>query len=410
MVTERAEHSHEGSYNCFRRYPVIQFVNDSDRPLFEDAILFAQGQVRRLIEKHPDFYPMYTAEGAWKHEGTTWTRWSDGFLPGMMWIFFKHLGADKSEARFWGEQAIRYSKPLEDRKTDAEVNDLGFIFRSTYHRWYQCTRDNSVREVVIEAARTLVERFNEKGQYLPSLISDDSVLIDSMMNVGIVFYAARETGDKRLREIATRHSITIRRFMVRADGSTAHEGIFDPETGEFLRQSTQQGYRGDSCWSRGLTWALYGFTLGYEYSRDPRFLHTAEMCADYYITHTPADGVPPWDYNAPLEERSVVDTSAGAVAAAGLLRLCRHISDPIKGHFYWSTAIQVLRTLCSKYLAKGDESWEGVLKGGVYHMLNELGVGESVIWGDYFFVEALEEALRHMNHRIVPVNPTLLVQ
>ena len=106
-----------------------------------------------------------------------------------------------------------------------------------------------------------------------------------------------------LRDIAMRHCADdTPACLVRGDGSTAHEGIFDLETGEFLRQTTHQGYRGDSCWSRGLAWALYGFSTCYEYSRDPRFLETAEACADYYITHTPADGVPPWDFNAPRGE------------------------------------------------------------------------------------------------------------
>jgi unsaturated chondroitin disaccharide hydrolase len=286
------------------------------------------------------------------------------------------------------------------------VHDLGFIFFSTYYRWYQITRDNAIREVVIQAGRTLSERFNEAGQFLRSFVAEDSIFIDIMMNVGIIFYAARETGDRALRDIAVRHCITTRRCLVRGDGSTAHEGIFDLTTGEFLRQTTQQGFRGDSCWSRGLAWALYGFTTAYEYSRDPRFLHTAEACTDYYITHTPADGVPPWDYNAPPENRLLIDTSAGAIAAAGLLRLCRHISDPMKGHFYWSTAIHILRSLCTKYLANADPEWEGVLQGGVYHIHKGLGVGESVMWGEYFFLEALEEALKWQPRG----TPPLLIQ
>lgn len=375
---------------------MIQFIYESDRELFENTISFAQKQVRRLIEKHPDFYPMYTAGGHWRHEGPAWTHWCDGFLPGMMWIFHRHAAADRPEARFWLEQAIRYSKPLEGRKTDSDVHDLGFIFFSTFYRWFKATRENSLRDVVVHAGRTLAQRFNETGQYLRSFVAEDSLFIDIMMNVGIIFFAARETGDKKLRDIAVRHCVTTRRCLVRGDGSTAHEGIFDLETGEFLRQSTQQGYRGDSCWSRGLAWALYGFTVAYEYSRDPRFVHTAEACSDYYITHTPSDGVPPWDYNAPPENRSLVDTSAAAIAAAGMLRLCRDIADPMKGHFYWSTAIHILRTLSSKYLASADPEWEGVLKGGVYHLHKGLGVDESVMWGEYFFVEALEEALRIM--------------
>jgi len=373
---------------------VIQFIYESDKELFESAFRFAQKQVKRLIETYPDFYPMYTVSGAWKHAGPAWTHWCDGFLPGMMWLFVRHLGSGDAESDYWTEQAIRYSKPLEPRKNDRDVHDLGFIFFSTYYRWYRMTRDPAIREVVIQAGRTLAKRFNENGQYLRSFVAEDSIFIDIMMNVGIIFYAARETNDKRLRDVAVRHCITTRRYLVRGDGSTAHEGIFNLETGEFLRQSTQQGFRGDSCWSRGLTWSLYGFTTSYEYSRDPRFLHTAEACADYYITHTPADGVPPWDYNAPPENRSLVDSSAAAIAAAGLLRLCRHIGDPMKGHFYWSTAIHILRTLCTDYLAASDRAWGGVLKGGVYHLHKSLGVDESVMWGEYFFTEALEEALR----------------
>ncbi|MGC2659278.1 MAG: glycoside hydrolase family 88 protein [Bryobacteraceae bacterium] len=375
---------------------MIQFTYDSDRRLFEDALGFGQSQVKRLIETYPDFYPMYTDGGKWKHDKPAWTHWCDGFLPGMMWIFHRHVGGDKPEAKYWIEQAIRYSKPLEHRKMDRDVHDLGFIFLSTYHRWHQVTRDPALRDVVLEAGKTLASRFNEAGQYLRSFVAEDSIFIDIMMNVGIIFYASRELNDKKLRDIAVRHCTTTRRVLVRGDGSTAHEGIFDLETGEFLRQTTQQGYRGDSCWSRGLAWSLYGFSTSYEYSRDPRFLSTAEACADYYVTHTPPDGVPPWDYNAPIENRILLDTSAAAITASGLLRLCRFISDPVKGHFYWSTAIHILRSLCIKYLAISDPGWEGILKGGVYHIHKSLGVDESVMWGEYFFIEALEEALRVM--------------
>lgn len=372
---------------------MIQFGADNGKA-FEDAFVFAQHQVRRLIDKHPDFYPMYTIDGNWKHEGPLWIHWCDGFLPGMMWIFQKRAEPDSQAAQFWLEQAIRYTKPLESRKFDRDIHDLGFIFVPSFYRWYQLTKSPELNDVLVQAGQTMASRFNEKGQYLRSFIAENSLFIDIMMNVGIIFYAARETNDKRLRDVALRHAYTTRRYLVRGDGSTAHEGLFDLETGAFMQETTQQGFRGDSCWSRGLTWALYGFSTAYEYSRDPRFLATAQACADYYITHTPNDGVPPWDYNAPSESRKLLDSSAAAIASAGLHRLCRLVSDPIKGHFYWSTAQHILRSLCEKYLAKPDSKWEGILKGGVYHIHKELGVDESVMWGDYYFVEALDHARR----------------
>jgi unsaturated chondroitin disaccharide hydrolase len=358
----------------------------TDGDLFREALNFAGRQVRALIRRDPDFYPMYTHQGRWRHDLPAWTHWCDGFLPGIMWVLCAR--GDGS----WREPAERYTRRLEPRQFDREVHDLGFLFLSTYGRWYGLTGDPALRAVLIQAGRTLALRFRENGAYLRSFVAEDSLFIDIMMNVGIIFLAAKEagaTGDQGLFDIAMRHSLTTRRVLVRGDGSTAHEGLFDLETGEFLRQSTQQGYRADSCWSRGLAWALYGFGAAYGYTGDARFLGTAEACADYYVANCPAGGVPPWDFDAPAESRGLVDTSAAAIAASGLLQLADIRGD--KG--YGDAARRILGTLCERYLAAGDAAWEGILKGGVYHLHKGLGVRESVMWGEYFFVEALDRAL-----------------
>jgi unsaturated chondroitin disaccharide hydrolase len=311
----------------------------------------------------------------------------------MLWIIYARQPAGSAESRWWREQAIRYSRPLEPRKLDRTVHDLGFVFLSSYYRWYGFTPDPTLKAVLVEAGRTMALRFQEKGRYLRSFVSQDSLFIDIMANVGIVFYAAREAADRQLLDIALEHCYTTRRVLVRGDGSTAHEGLFDLETGEFLKQTTHQGYRGDSCWSRGLAWSLYGFGSAFEYVSDPLLLATAEACADFYILQTPADGVPPWDYDAPADGGALLDTSAAAIAASGLLQLGGLTKDAAKGHLYRETARQILTTLCRDWLAEGDAEWEGVLKGGVYHLHKKLGVNESVMWGEYFFLDALEKAL-----------------
>jgi unsaturated chondroitin disaccharide hydrolase len=360
--------------------------------LFEDALGFARRQLRAIIERHPDFYPLYTVQGRWNHGGEAWTHWCDGFLPGMLWIVYARE-AGSSESRWWREQAIRYSRPLEPRKLDRNVHDLGFVFMSSYYRWYGFTPDPTLKAVLVEAGRTMALRFQEKGRYLRSFIAPDSLFIDIMANVAIVFYAARATGDRQLLDIALGHCHTTRRVLVRGDGSTAHEGRFDLETGEFLKQTTHQGYRGDSCWSRGLAWAIYGFGSAFEYARDPLLLDTAEACADFYILHTPSDGVPPWDFDAPPDSRKLLDTSAAAIAASGLFQLGGLTAGAAKGHFYREAGRRILTTLCRDWLAVADPEWEGILKGGVYHLHKNLGVNESVMWGEYFFLEALERAL-----------------
>jgi unsaturated chondroitin disaccharide hydrolase len=356
---------------------------------FQDALEFAAQQARGIVLTYPDFYPMYTQEGRWKHGGEAWTHWCDGFLPGILWLIHR-----RTEDAWFRQQAERYSRRLEPRQHDTGVHDLGFIFMSTYHHWYRLSREPALREVLIQAGRTMGRRFQPRGAYLCSFIGPQSLFIDIMMNVGVIFYAACETRDAALHRVAMEHCLTTRRVLVRGDGSTAHEGIFDVDSGAFLHQSTHQGFRGDSCWSRGLTWSLYGFGIAYRYTRDRRFLETAELNADFYIERTPAHGVPPWDYDAPEDQRRQPDSSAAAIAASGLLDLAEFTASRAKARLYRDTAFRILETLTGeKYLARATPGWEGVLKRGVYHLHKGLGVDESVMWGDYFFVEALTKAL-----------------
>ena len=154
----------------------------------------------------------------------------------MMWQF--HL---RSGDPAWRKRAEHYSKLLEHRQHDRNVHDLGFIFLSTYLPWYELTGETHLHEVLIQAGRTLAMRFMDKGQYLRSFVAPESLFIDIMMNVPIIFYAASETGDRELARVAAAHCRTTRDTIVRPDGSTAHEGIFDLETGQFLRQATHQG-------------------------------------------------------------------------------------------------------------------------------------------------------------------------
>ena len=365
------------------------------RPKLENAFSFAQRQVRSLIESHPDFFPMYTVDGKWKHEGESWTNWCEGFLGGMMWLFHQRTGD-----AWWRERAEHYSLLLEERKHDRNVHDLGFLFWSTWKRWYDQTGDERVKETVVTAGKTMGLRFKEKGEYLRSFVSDDSLFIDIMMNIGIILYAALETDDQPLLDKVNRHCLTTRRYLVRGDGSTSHEGLFNLETGEFIRQSTHQGWRDDSSWARGQAWALYGFGTAYSFTGDERYLKTAIDCADFYLDRTSFEadarygpGVPPNDWEEP-QETAQVESSAAAITASGLLNLSKLVKDSAQAKQYRDAALTILDTLTGPaYLADETPGWEGILKGGIYHQRKQLGVNESVMWGEHFFVEAVVKAL-----------------
>jgi unsaturated chondroitin disaccharide hydrolase len=354
----------------------------------EHVFEIAAQKLHRLVETHPDAFPIYTRDGYWNLGGEAWTNWCEGFLGGQLWLLYQHNGES-----YWREKAEHYSRLIEPRKTDRAVHDLGFLFWSTYKRWFDLTDDPSLKDVLIQAGKTMGLRYRSQGSYLRSFLAEDSLFIDIMMNVGIIFYAAQQSGDEILAEIAKRHCLTTRKYLVRGDGSTAHEGIFDLQSGEFLRQSTQQGWRGDSSWARGLAWALYGFSTVYQFTGDIRFLETAELCARFYMQHTPDHGVPPNDWDEP-EPILPYESSAAAITASGLLNLAQLTSDPNRSQDYHFYALRILTTLTgSDFLADQDESWEGLLKHGMYHQRKGLGVDESVMWGDYFFLEACWKVL-----------------
>src|SRR5438552_1555916 len=178
-------------------------------PTFRTALEFAAAQADRILSAYPDYTPMYTVGGKWGREGELWTHWCEGFFPGILWLLYRQT---KDES--WRAPAETLSRALEPRRRDRAVHDLGFLFTSTYGRWYHLTGDAHLREVLIEAGRTLALR-RQKGGYLASFVGPQSLFIDVMMNVGIIFWAAREAGDDALREVALEHCRTTAKYLVR---------------------------------------------------------------------------------------------------------------------------------------------------------------------------------------------------
>src|SRR5262245_9085004 len=176
------------------------------KPALERAFDFATHQVRATVLRDPDFFPNYTRGGRWRHAGDGWTDWCAGFHAGMMWLI-----AERTGDPWWRLTAEHYSRLLEPRQHDREVHDLGLIFLNTYLPWYRLTGEDHYRRVLITAGQTLALRFNPRGAYLRSFVAPESLFIDIIMNVPLIFWAARETGDPDLRRIATAHCRTTER-------------------------------------------------------------------------------------------------------------------------------------------------------------------------------------------------------
>jgi unsaturated chondroitin disaccharide hydrolase len=354
----------------------------------DEALDFAAAQVRSLLERSPGQMPTYTERGRWVLDTDPWApSWTGGFLAGMMWIFARRTGDS-----WWRARAEEYTLMLESRKSDRGTHDVGFVLEPSWGRWYDLEPSARARDVLIEGGRTMAARFQPRGGYLSTWVDDGSTFIDVMMNVGIIFRAAEYSDDERLRDIALAHCRTSRRYLMRGDGSTAHEGWFDTESGEFLGWATHQGARPDSTWARGQAWAIYGFTTAYRHAREPELLDAARRAADFYISHTADHGVPPNDWSD-ADGALPREASAAAIAAAGMLHLAGILPGSSDGRRYGRYGLRILHTLRSTdYLGLGIPEYEGILRHATYHVRNGLGIDESVMWGDYYFVEALELA------------------
>jgi unsaturated chondroitin disaccharide hydrolase len=350
---------------------------------------FAARQLKHLVTNYPDTFPSFTTNGKWTRQREGWTNWCEGFLGGQLWQVYLYTGDP-----WFRQQAEHYSRLVEPRQYDTTVHDLGFVFMPTWKLWYELTGDKKINQVVVQAGRTLAKRFQEKGSYICSFEGEHSLYIDIMSNIELVFYAAQQTGDDNLWQIARKHCMTNRRFLVRGDGSTAHEGIFDPQSGCFLRQQTRQGWRDDSSWARGQTWAINGFSTAYGFTQDKVFLETAERLAEFYIMHTPEYGVPPNDWDEAAPQLSC-ESSAAAIAACGMSKLAQQTPNAQRSEFYFRYALRIIDTLTTPdFLAFDRAGWEGILLHGIYHLPQNTGVDESMIWGDYFLLECLNSILQ----------------
>lgn len=350
----------------------------------------AAARTRRLVSRS-DAFPTYTDGERWVLSEDAWAPvWTGGFLTGLLWALY-----EETDDAAWKELALSCCERLAPRRRDAGTHDLGFIFTYSWGRRLRHDPGPRTVDTLVTAARTLASSFNEQGGYIRTWVAPGSTFIDVMMNLELLYLGAELSGDHRLADVANAHARTSRRYLVRGDGSTAHEGLFEPETGHFQHWATHQGLAADSSWARGLAWAILGFTIAYEYSGDEDFLTTAWSCSDYFRRHSGPALVPPNDFCDP-DPRP--EASAAAIAAAGFTRLGQVAPDGPRAQEAWAHGVAILGTLAGAPFLQPASAREGIVGHATYHTRNGLGVDTSNMWGDYFFVEALENATagRHL--------------
>ncbi|MDD3251459.1 MAG: glycoside hydrolase family 88 protein [Lachnospiraceae bacterium] len=320
--------------------------------------------------------------------------WTNGFWAGMLWQMYHATGKDcyKTVAEYT-EEAL--DGALEN--FEGLHHDVGFMWMLSAAADYGQTGNPAARRRALHAATLLAGRYNPDAQFIRAWNQDKTgwMIIDCMMNLSLLFWAARETGDVRFSKIACHHADTAARVLMREDGSCNHIAVLNPENGELLETPAGQGYAPGSSWSRGQAWAVYGFALAFRNSGNARYLDIAKRAAHYFIANVGMTGfVSLVDFRAPKEPVQW-DTTATACAACGLLEIAGLVEEP-EQELYAFYGEQILHAL-AKYHLDLEPERDGILQNGTAAYHREEDTQVRIIYGDYFFTEGI---LRLLNQQI----------
>jgi len=338
-------------------------------------------------------FPQLTVSPANHWNADPATDWTSGFFPGWIWYMYEQQLDPSLLAR-----AKAQTSSLSGELTDASGHDIGFRIMSSYGLGYQITRDPAYMTAIQTAAQTMSTLYQPGPGVINSWpyysSTKTSVIIDNMPTLELLFYAARNGGNSAWYNMAVSHALQSMKNNVRSDGST-YQGVEYNSDGTVFSYFTADGSATSSTWSRGQAWGLYGFTMAYRYTRDSRFLTTAEQLADYFISHLPPDYVPYWDFSQ--SSPAPRDSSAAAIAAAGLLELSTYMTDPTLQSKYYNAALNIQTSLSNPalYLANPSPSTptDGILLHGTYSVPDSVGINTSLIWGDYFLIQGCYRAM-----------------
>ena len=344
-------------------------------------------------------FPKYTVGGKWTFSDKP--NWFSGFTCGELWNMYDITGKVEFRTR-----ALIHADALIKFASLDDTHDLGFIFFNSCVKAYQHTGEKKYRNAAVDAAKMLVKRFNSKGNFIRAwgkLGTEDRVgwmIIDTMLNIELLFWAAQETGDYTFYDIAYKHAITCMKENVRKNFSSYHVIEFNPETGVVEKRRTHQGFSDESTWARGQAWGIYGFATAYKYTKDERFLNVSRNMSEYYLNNLPVDLIPRWDLD--LKADTVVrDASAAAIAASGFFILSEMSGTESEYNKYLNLAQKTLESLKNNYLfTKSTRRVEqGLLLHTVYNFSKGWGVDESYPAGDYYLTECLKKDFELNNNK-----------
>ncbi len=328
-------------------------------------------------------------ETEWNLRKATKEEWCAGFWPGILWYAYESSGDENIR-----KEAERFTESLEFLShTPAFDHDLGFLVFCSYGNGYRLTKNPKYKQVIMNTADTLATLFNPRVGTILSwprnveMLGGHNTIMDNMMNLEMLFWAAKNGNNPRLADIAIAHADKTMECHFREDYTSYHVAVYDTLTGQLIRGCTHQGYADHTMWARGQAWAIYGYTMVYRETQDPKYLDFVQHVADVYLASLPEDGVPYWDFHAPDIPDAPRDASAAAIVASALLELSTYVEGE-KAEHYLSAAKRMLSSLSSDQYRSGAAKPSFLLHSTGHHP-NGSEIDASIIYADYYYIEAL---------------------
>ena len=370
-------------------YPV------ADDKEIRDAHNKAISIIEHNVDEFFECFPGANSENNFYRQ-TENTDWTEGFWTGELWLAYESNKDDKlKEAALCQVDNFLYRI---EHHINTDHHDMGFLYSPTCVAAWKLVGSEKGKNAAIAAADQLLTRYQPSGRFLQAWGTMDDpgnyrYIIDCMLNVPLLYWAAQVTGSDHYREIAAAHTATTLANSFRPDGSTYHTFFMNPD-GTPKGGRTCQGYKDDSFWARGQAWGVYGSAIGYTYTHDEKFLEVFRKALAFYLSRLPEDMIPCWDMLFAPESGEPRDSSSAAIVACGLLEAAKYVDETEAAQ--WRTlARQMLASLTANYAVKPGTLGSGQLLHGTYSKKSPYntctpeGVDECTSWGDYFYMEAL---------------------
>lgn len=329
-------------------------------------------------------------EQHWNCRKATKEEWCAGFWPGVLWYDYEYTQDKQILA-----EAEKFTNSLEFlSQIPAFDHDLGFLVFCSYGNGYRLTKNPAYKQVILDTADTLATLFNPiVGTILswPREVEPrnwpHNTIMDNMINLEMLFWAAKNGGNPYLYDVAVAHADKTMKCQFRPDYTSYHVAVYDTITGNLIKGVTHQGLADSTMWARGQAWAIYGYTVVYRETKDPKYLDFAQKVTDVYLERLPEDKVPYWDFDDPAIPNSPRDASAASVVASALLELSTYLPNGT-GKRYKDAAIEMLASLNSDSYQSG-KSKPSFLLHSTGHWPNHSEIDASIIYADYYYIEAL---------------------